>query len=189
MTVAAILLAAGGGTRFRGDGHKLLAELGGRPVYLRAVDSVLRSGVAPIVVVTGAVRLDLPPGVRVLHNPAWEQGQATSLWAALDALAADDDVTHAVVGLADQPAIPPDAWRAVADADPAAAIVVATYDGRRGPNPVRLSRAVWPLIARTGDEGARTLIRERPDWVSEVPCKGSPADIDTLEDLNRWTSS
>jgi molybdenum cofactor cytidylyltransferase len=184
MTTAAVLLAAGGGTRFHGDGHKLLTVLRGRPVYQHALAAARRADLDEIVVVVGAVELDLPADVTVLPNPRWAEGQATSVQAAVThATAAGHDAV--VVGLADQPFVAPEAWRAVAAHD--GPIVVATYAGRRG-NPVRLHRDVWPLLATTGDEGARTLMRSRPELVRQVACPGDPADIDTVEDLQRWNS-
>jgi CTP:molybdopterin cytidylyltransferase MocA len=188
MDVVAVLLAAGGGTRFAGATHKLLAMLDGRPVFEHAVESVLAADVGAVVVVTGAVELALPEGVTVARNPAWAEGQATSLRAGVEAAAALG-AEAVVVGLADQPFVPPAAWRAVATASAEWPIVVAAYDGRRGPNPVRLARSMWPSLPMWGDEGARSLIRGNPSLVREVPCSGSAADIDTLEDLNRWTSS
>ncbi len=193
--IAAVILAAGAGSRFDGTGHKLLANLPEREdepsasVIERSLDHVLAAGIGPVLVVTGAVDDVVPDRfadvVDVHHNPRWADGQMTSVHVGLDA-AAMLGCRAAVIGLADQPFITPAAWRAVASAD--APIAVATYDGRRG-NPVRLDAAVWDLLADTGDEGARSLMRVRPDLVREVPCTGSPADIDTEEDLRRWQNS
>jgi molybdenum cofactor cytidylyltransferase len=179
----AVLLAAGGGARYHGPTHKLLADLAGRPVYEWAVRHALEAE-HEVWVVTGSAVLRPVDGAVLLANPLWAQGQATSLQRAV-AEAERRDVAAITVGLADQPFVPPSAWRAVsASASP---IAVATYEGRRG-NPVRLSRAVWPLLPHTGDEGARSLIASRPDLVEAIPCEGSSADIDTVEDLTRWNS-
>lgn len=179
-----VLLAAGAGSRFAGPGHKLTADLGGHSVAERSVAAAQAAGVGPVVVVTGATPLPLPdsPDLHVISNPDWAAGQSTSLRAGI-AEAERLGAVAIVVGLADQPFVEPEAWRSVAAAT--SPIAVATYDGKRR-NPVRLHRDVWPLLPAGGDEGARSLIRLRSDLVEEVPCLGSPADIDTLEDLRTW---
>lgn len=179
----AVVLAAGGASRFTGPEHKLLAPLAGKPVVEHAVRAAVEARVGPVIVVSGAAELPVSvtaaPDVTVVHHPGWADGQATSLAVAVEAadrLGAD----AVVVGLGDQPFIAPEAWRAVAAS--ASPIAIATYDGARR-NPVRLHRSVWSLLPTSGDEGARTLARLRPDLVEEVPCPGSPADIDTVSDL------
>jgi CTP:molybdopterin cytidylyltransferase MocA len=185
MTTAAVLLAAGRGARFLGDTHKLLMPFRGRPLYLHAVTAVLEAGFDETVVVTGAAPLELPDTVTVVPNPRWADGQATSVRTALEHAEARSHDT-VVVGLADQPLIPAEAWRLVGAPDDRP-VSVATYEGRRG-NPVRLRRDVWPLVPTEGDEGARTLIKSRQDLVRAVACPGNPVDIDTVEDLRRWNS-
>jgi CTP:molybdopterin cytidylyltransferase MocA len=188
VTTAAVLLAAGGGTRFAGTTHKLLAAIDGVPVFRRSLDHLLEARFDRVIVVTGAIALHIDDrDVTTVHNPRWQQGQAGSLQLAL-ATAADLGSDAVVVGLADQPFIAPSAWRAIADAPTTAPIVVATYGGVRGPNPVRLRSSVWPHLPIDGDEGAKPVMRLHPNWVHEVACEGSAADIDTLEDLRSWTS-
>ena len=185
---AAIVLAGGAGSRFEGARHKLLADLGGRPVAEHAIAAVLRAAIGPVVVVTGSVGLDeLDPDVlrRIVRvrNPDWAAGQSTSLQRGLATARRLVDVDAVVVGLADQPGIRPEAWRLVAGST--APIAVATYDGQPR-NPVRLAREVWDLMPTSGDAGARSVARLRPELVEPVPCPGSAADIDTLEDLRTW---
>lgn len=182
-----MVLAAGGGTRFSGPTHKLLAPLRGRIVVEWAVENARAAGLDETVVVSGAVDLRAEAerfDVTLLHNEDWRTGIASSL-AVATAYAAMAGHDAVVVGLGDQPFVPAEAWTAVA-AQRATPIAVATYDGRRG-NPVRLAAGAWPLLPVDGDEGARVLMRRRPDLVSEVPCSGDPTDIDSQEDLDRWS--
>jgi molybdenum cofactor cytidylyltransferase len=189
--VVPVLLAAGGGSRFDGPTHKLLALIDGVTVIDHAIGHAVHAGLGVVLVVTGSVELHLErygADVVQLHNEHWAEGQATSVAMAATAAARLD--AHALVfGLGDQPFIPAEAWRLVATAPSEHHIALASYAGRRGPHPVRLHRSMWAQLPATGDDGARTLIREHLALVHEVPCPGSAADIDTVEDLHRWTSS
>ena len=187
--VLAVLLAAGAGSRFAGDTHKLLAPLDGRPVLAYALAALVDSGLEAVVVTGAADVGDLvPAGIDVLHNPDWADGQATSLRVGVDeARRRGHDAV--VVGLGDQPFVTAAAWRR--SPPPSAGIAVATYDGRRG-HPVRLGAAVWHLLPPDGDEGARAVMRSRPELVCRYRAPGHTnadrtADIDTLEDLRRWS--
>jgi len=184
MTVAAVVLAAGGGTRFGGPEHKLVSVFRGRPLVWWALAAAAGAHLDEVAVIVGAVDLGgaVPEGVRVIENPDWASGQASSLQTAVS-WAFERQHEAVVVGLGDQPLVPSAAWAAVA-ASPSP-VAVATFDGQRRP-PVRLERSVWSLLPTGGDEGARVLMKERPDLVSEVVCEGLPVDIDNEEDLSRW---
>jgi CTP:molybdopterin cytidylyltransferase MocA len=185
VTIAAVVLAAGGGSRFAGPTHKLLADFHGKPVVRWAIEHAAGAGCDDLVVVMGAVDLRpvLPAGVTVIDNPRWHEGQATSLQAA---------VRHGrrggygaiVVGLGDQPLVPPETWRMIAHGD--GPLVSAVFDGQRSP-PMRIGKELWPLLPSEGDEGARVLVRDRPDLLREIACPGHGLDIDTLEDLPSWS--
>lgn len=185
MTTAAVVLAAGPGSRFSesgGETHKLLAPFMGWHVVGWAMLSAVSARLDAVYVVVGAVDLPEIEGVKMIKNTRWRDGLSSSLRVGVQA-ASRDGHTAVVVGLGDQPLVVGDSWRQVADAG--GTIAVATYDGMRG-HPIRLSRRVWPLLPERGEGGAALLMHRRPDLVVEVPCTGHPADIDTPADVGRW---
>lgn len=182
----AVVLAAGSSTRFV-DGPKQLAQLNGQPLVAIAAQAALDAGCfASVLVVAGAVPLEgiVPEGVVIIDNPLWASGQASSLLAGI-AAARDAGAQAVVVGLADQPFVTPEAWQLVSRMETERPIVVATYAGQRG-NPVRLGAEVWDDLPNEGDEGARALLRGRPELVAAVACPGDASDVDTVEDLEQW---
>jgi len=188
VAIAAVVLAAGRGSRIATGDPKPLLEHRGRPLVAWALDAAVASGCAPVLLVVGhaaeAVAAHATPPVEVVESRDWEAGISRSLQAALQALESDTSVTAAIIGLADQPRVGAGAYRRLAAAgEGGAEIAVATYHGIRG-NPVLLGRSVWADARElTGDEGARQLMRVRA--VVEVDCTGTgdPADVDTLDDL------
>lgn len=192
--MAGILLAAGDGSRL--GQPKALVVVGGQTLARRGITLLLAGGAGPIIVVTGAAALnpaDLAcaedeagrPSVLSVHNPDWRTGMGSSLAVGLAAVPAD--ATAAVLALADQPLVGPEAVRRLIAAHAAGAgVAVACYDGQPR-NPVLISRQHWSEVAdlATGDVGARPFLRAHPDLVTSIECAdtGRPDDIDTREDL------
>lgn len=185
--VAAIVLAAGSGTRF--GSTKQLALLDGRPLIRVAVESILGYDVDEIVVVLGhdadAVRPALQGlPVRVIVNDRFAEGMATSLGAGVAALRAG--IGGALVVLGDQPVPAGVVERLIARwRDDAADIVAPAYRGTRG-NPVLFDAALFPELTRLrGDRGARDLIDASPARTTIVDFDfAAPPDVDRPADLD-----
>ena len=181
MTTAALVLAAGAGSRF--GATKQLATLRGRPLLEHALAAV--AAVSPRVVVLGhaaeeiRARVDLH-GADAVACPDWEEGQSASLRCGLTALAGADEV---LVVLGDQPGLTRTAVEALLAAGGDEDAVRATYGGTPG-HPVLLRR---PLLDRAGDlrgdAGFRDLLADA--WVRgvEVGHLADPDDVDTPADL------
>jgi len=188
--VAAILLAAGRGTRF-GDAPKLLARIDGKPLVRHVAEAAVHAGVDPVIVVTGhraeEVRSALAGlAVHVVHNDVFAEGLSTSLKKGFAAL--PPTARAAMILLADMPFVTTDLIDALAAGwrergEPAA--LVPTYKGRRG-NPVVISRELRPMIEQlSGDVGAGPMLRGRSD-VLEWPMDDVAIvqDIDTRQDFD-----
>jgi nicotine blue oxidoreductase len=168
-----------------------VALIGGERLVDRAVRLLTDGGCAPVVVVSGAVPLDVP-GATVVDNPEWSSGMGSSLRAGLAAAAGTADVDAVVLVTVDTPWLGAEAVRRVRAAHAGgAAVAVATYGGRRG-HPVLIAGRYLDEAARyaVGDVGARAFIAARPELVVPVPCDGtgSPDDVDTPADLHERRS-
>lgn len=188
--IAAVVLAAGSGSRF--GGAKQLAELDGIPLLehaLRAVEAV--PAVDRIVVVLGARAEEIRAGVdfgraEVVVCEDWADGQAASLRCGIEAVA---DADAAVLTLGDMPRITPEVIARFADLASehgAVARARAIYDGTPG-HPVVLGREYFGRIAALGgDVGAREVLKAIGAHPIECSHLCSAADVDTpeaLEDL------
>jgi CTP:molybdopterin cytidylyltransferase MocA len=170
--VAAVVLAAGEGSRFGGAKQRLLLP--------QVLERLRRAPVDELVVVEGAHSLDaitLPerPPSRIVHCDTWALGPGASLRCGIDAVAADVDAV--VVVLADGPDLTAasiervvDVWRELG-----APVVAASYGGVRG-HPLLVARACWGEIPDGGLRSVEPLLVDCDDL-------GAPGDVDSPEDL------
>ncbi|MCP5364376.1 MAG: nucleotidyltransferase family protein [Hyphomicrobiales bacterium] len=189
--IAAVVLAAGKGHRWRGAGPKVLAPFEGRPLVAVAADAALSSGATPVVVVAGdtfqAIRTCLSARpVHVVRNPDPGSGIAVSIRSGLEHVPAD--ARGCLILLADMPlvrAVHVKRLQAAFEASGGDHICVPTYRGRRG-NPV-----LWParyftqLLNLQGDTGGRQLLKGQSGEVKDVEMDddGVLVDVDTREAL------
>jgi CTP:molybdopterin cytidylyltransferase MocA/SAM-dependent methyltransferase len=187
--VAAIVLAAGSGSRF--GGGKLLAPLRGRPLLQHVLDQVAEAGVGEAVVVLGhdaeAIEAEIAwRGERRVRNPDPERGLASSLQVGMAAL--DPAVDAVLILLGDQPQVASATIVALigAPVDRQRPVVVPTYVDDHGRNPVLLRRAAFGLVDEvTGDRGLGPVLAAHPELVTEIRIDGANPDVDTREDLVR----
>jgi molybdenum cofactor cytidylyltransferase len=201
MTVGAVLLAAGAGSRLGGR-PKALLELGGVPLVMRQLVALSGAGVDEVVVVLGhhADAVEAAIGafpIGIVRNPAPDDGQASSVRLGLQALSPKIDAV--VVALADQPLIDaPDIVSLIGafkKRGSAAMVVprVRDAEGRAEPgNPVIFEAALrdeW--LAGAADAACRRWRQAHPERVHwlDTDNRRYRIDIDTPEDIERFEAS
>jgi molybdenum cofactor cytidylyltransferase len=188
--VAAVILAAGGSSRF--GSPKQLLPWKDTTLLEHVVDTVLESSMQETIVVLGheAQRLGKLISDRrlsIVVNEDWEAGQSSSVRAGIQAL--PEDCGACLFLLADQPKVTVELIEQVLNRyrQTLAPIVAPVHAGRRG-NPVLFDQALFPeLLKMTGDEGGRQVIQHHRDAMEEVEV-GDPdffLDIDTVEEYER----
>ena len=188
MTTAAVVLAAGAGSRF--GGGKLQAFLDGQPILAHVVAAARAAGLDPIVVVVPPIgeldALDLG-AVRRVTNPNPAEGLSSSVRLGLRALELDEAVQAVAILPGDQPLVRPEVIVKLVEAlaaSPATPFVVPRYADDGAPNPIVAHRTIWRLADElAGDRGFGPVLAAHPELVRYVPIAGSNPDIDTPADL------
>ncbi len=193
--IPGLVLAAGRGKRFGGS-SKLLAAVDGRPVLRHVVESALASRLDPVILILGAGAeqglkaiegLD-DPRLRVVFNPSWSSGKASSFEVGLREVPADAPGVVALLG--DMPRVP--AWlieRVVAEFELSGALTFPIFPGAEGPvkgHPTAYPRELFGEIGRlVGDDTAMAAVRRHWGEAVKIPLEDgyTQADIDTAQDL------
>jgi molybdenum cofactor cytidylyltransferase len=186
--VAAVILAAGGSTRF--GSPKQLARWGDKTFIEQVVDSALASLARPVVVVLGAevercqALLKNRP-VEIVVNPTWAEGQSTSMQAGLAALSAN--AGGAFFLLVDLPGVTPALLNELIQRhrETLAPLVWPEFEGQRG-NPALFDRVLFPELRQiSGDTGGKPVLSKYQDQAERVMVgeAGILQDFDRPEDL------
>lgn len=189
--LAGVVLAAGGSVRL-GEPKQLL-DWQGKPFVQVVAETALTAGLSPVVVVTGAYRQEVEPvldglPVRVLNNPNWLEGQASSVRAAVKLFSEElPEVYGALFFLVDQPQISVELARTLVGAysESLSPIVAPMVDDRRG-NPVLFDRSTFAALSQLeGDSGGRQVFSRFPiQYVQWLDARAG-MDVDTMEDYQR----
>lgn len=183
LSVAAIILAAGGSTRL-GEA-KQLVMLNGEMLLERALRIAREAGCAPVVIVLGAEAERIRAAcaldeAAITINARWREGMASSIRAGVVFLSTSDEdgkIAGTIVMTCDQPAVTAGHLRALAASGQVAA---SEYAGRRGV-PAYFPRGSFAALSElNGEAGARDLLCD----AQTIPLDGGELDIDTGAELN-----
>jgi len=194
MTIGAVLLAAGAGTRMGGR-PKALLQLGGVPLVLRQLIALSGAGVDELTIVLGHHAASIMPviehfPVTLVHNPQPEDGQVSSLRLGLAAL--NPNIDAVLVALTDQPLINEQDITAVIGAfkqRPAGTSLVVPHCAAQPGNPVMFSATVREqILAGDVNVGCRQWSRRNPRAVAKLDTENRRfiLDIDTFEDIEQF---
>lgn len=193
--IPGLVLAAGRGKRF-GAASKMLADVDGRPVLRHVVESALGARLDPVIVVLGSgaedglkaiAGLD-DPRLRVVFNPFWASGKASTFEVGLREVPPDAPGVVALLG--DMPRVP--AWlieRVIAEFELTGQLTFPIYPGTEGPvkgHPTAYPRELFGEVGRLiGDDTAMAAIRRHWGEAVKIPLDDddTQADIDTAQDL------
>jgi len=201
--IAAVILAAGGSTRFARP--KQLIEFRGKSLLRRIVDAAAEANCSPVVVVIGSetekTREELAGTSAIaVENKNWQRGIGASI--RVGVRAAIDNTTEegrplavskpplleAIVLLTcDQPFIEAQTIHELIALSKKTkkAIVASSYSDTLGVPALFDQSCFAELLALDDDSGAKPIILSKRERVAEFPFAEGKIDIDTVEDYEK----
>ena len=185
MSVAAVVLAAGGSIRF--GKPKQLAIFQGEPLVRRIVTAAKDAGCAPVVVVVGASAAQITPAlaglsVSIIEHPNWSNGLGSSIAVGVKhATRITADLDAAILLACDQPFVNAVMLRQLIQMylENKKPIVASAYAETLGV-PALFDRSCFgDLLQLTGDSGAKGIILARRNDVTsfDFPAERSTSTL------------
>lgn len=186
----AIILAAGESRRLGQPKQNLVFR--NKTLLQHAIDAALGSGCKPVIVVLGAnsglIELAANEDIKPVYNSGWNEGMASSIRAGIKALE-NYEADNVLIMLCDQPFADAKLISAMQtrQQETGKAIVACSYGNTIGV-PALLSKSLFPeLLLLKGNEGAKHILKDRPQELTIVPFDIGAIDIDTAEDYDHLT--
>ena len=189
--ITAIILAAGESARLGTPKQMLLYR--GKTLIAHAIEAAQSSSCDETIVVVGAYadvikkEIERYP-VRIVDNPNWKEGKASSIRAAVNAVSQQPEVCSGILFLTcDQPCVPWELLNELVDhfrwshESP----VACAYADTIGIPAVIPRRLFGKLLELRGDQGAQPILRALPGGVHTVAFAQGSFDVDYPEDLEK----
>jgi molybdenum cofactor cytidylyltransferase len=189
--ITAIILAAGESARL--ETPKQMVIYREKTLIAHAVETALASLCDEVIVVVGAhadvvgKEIQRYP-VRIVDNPNWSEGKASSIRAAVSSVTEQSEVPSAILFITcDQPYLPVGVLNELIDRFHASGDtpVAATYADTIGIPAVIPRRLFGTLMELKGDLGAQVILRALPGGVLTVACAQGSFDVDYPEDMEK----
>ncbi|MCU7554036.1 nucleotidyltransferase family protein [Alteromonas sp. ASW11-19] len=190
--LATLVLAGGQSARY--GGNKLLSpHPEGQTLLGSVVAACAPLSALPVTVVTGAWHTDIAQafadsGINLVENSNWAQGMGSSLALGVTTCITQYQPSHLLVVLGDLAAISQQSLRRLTEAARRSpqSLVVSEWEGRQGVPAIFPQCWFTTLTQLTGDEGARSAIRQSitvtPESVAAVAHPEAARDIDKPAD-------
>jgi len=191
MSVAAVVLAAGGSTRF--GKPKQFAFFQGEAFINRIVAAAMEAGCTPVVVVTGEDSAQITSEltqftVTIAMNPDWQRGLGSSIVVGIrHAMNLAPELDAVILLTCDQPFVTAAVLAQLIQLRLTSGkpIIASAYAETLG-IPALFDRSCFPdLLRLKGDSGAKGIILTRPQDVVSFDFPAGEIDIDTAADYEK----